>query len=250
MCGILIAKGIDVNVARELMSNLEKTRGGDGNGFVIIDKRKKMKKGIGLKIDEICQELKKHPNSLFIFHTRMASYGKIMGELCQPFKINNGYVVHNGTWPEFIIDYLICNHLIPEYANDSYTLAYLIQQFGPEVLKKIYGVGVVVYYDTRRKLFHVKNEGSSLYYNETYKCLVSYPYEIISAEEVEYGYQVFGLGDKPRCKKENKATVRYYYHSKRCNDYTIEGFACDDGKRGNSMDIGNDGGSNEIFCDL
>ena len=245
MCGILIASNLQLDLSMELMTALEKNRGGNGNGFVIVRKGK-VKKGVNLKINDIYRELKRYPRSMFIFHTRMASYGKIMDELCQPFKIPGGYVVHNGTWIDFVIDYLIKEKRIPDYANDSFTLAYLVSRFGPEILREIYGAGVVIYYNSRKRLVYLKNEGS-LFYNDQYKCIMSYHYGIISAKEIESGYQVFGFGKEPKYKKENKNDLGYLYYSRRRYDYSIKGFDLEDEIRGNNLDIGFDDNSNQVF---
>lgn len=85
-----------------LLRNLEKTQGGHGNGVASIGSKGVMiEKGLNTGIKQANRFLQKQARmkstEYLMFHTRIATNGKIMDYNCQPFHVNDVVLAHNGT---------------------------------------------------------------------------------------------------------------------------------------------------------
>lgn len=94
-------KEIEKNYGLENYFNyLEKSLGGNGNGYALLRKGKiiEFNKGLNLSIKEIIRTIRKKSYDWCIFHTRLATVGILSDENCHPFIRNNNEVIAmNGT---------------------------------------------------------------------------------------------------------------------------------------------------------
>jgi predicted glutamine amidotransferase len=85
----------------DLLDHLEHSMGGHGNGYFIItvDGRIKIRKGINLTNEMIYEDVIKnmHKIKYFVYHTRLASIGKISTDNCHPFRKGRTVLCMNGT---------------------------------------------------------------------------------------------------------------------------------------------------------
>lgn len=88
-----------------LLTYLEKSLGGHGNGLVLIKNHKIIffKKGVEYTVSEIYDELIKKDYDYALFHTRLASIGDINDSNCHPFvnEENDSALAMNGTIVKF-----------------------------------------------------------------------------------------------------------------------------------------------------
>lgn len=84
----------------EVLKYLERTHGGDGNGFGgFIRGEPFFKKGVDLDMKDIAQFIKATTwDHGVIAHTRKASMGSVCDENCHPFLYDNVLLAHNGHW--------------------------------------------------------------------------------------------------------------------------------------------------------
>lgn len=143
MCRLAYIPGSSkVNYAAmsQLFSNLVKSCGGDGNGYVAVSPEGQIlsNKGVKLTVAQIVKQtykLVRNDWSLY-FHTRKVSVGWIDDEQCHPFEINGkafkGWMCHNGTWSDgsVMAKYFNCG-------SDTAAFARLIGQFGLKKLKEM-----------------------------------------------------------------------------------------------------------------
>lgn len=78
---------------------LEKSLGGDGNGFVAVKNKKVVSysKGINLEVRDIAKQLKNTEYDWAIFHTRLATVGSKSDRNCHPFVKGGNIIAMNGT---------------------------------------------------------------------------------------------------------------------------------------------------------
>lgn len=123
----------------DMLHMLEKSCGGDGNGFFAVSPNGQVVSEKGLKLD-CCAivgkvwKLIKNGWDVY-FHTRKVSVGWKSDSQCHPFKIEgkrfNGWLCHNGTWRDGVplANYLGCG-------SDTAALAKVIGKFGIEGAEK------------------------------------------------------------------------------------------------------------------
>lgn len=142
MCRLAFIPGKTQISTKQLVSfftQLQKSFGGDGNGYAAVspDGRTVINKGIKLGCNTIAKEVSpliKQGWSIY-FHTRKISVGWSSDEQCHPFAIDGeshtGVMCHNGTWSEgaTLAKYL-------DTGSDTATLAYLIGELGLEELDR------------------------------------------------------------------------------------------------------------------
>ena len=82
-------------------NHLERQLGGHGNGicFIYNDGSYRINKGVGLTNGEIAEDVLSDIRHIkwIIYHTRLASIGKISDENCHPFSNNGRVMAMNGT---------------------------------------------------------------------------------------------------------------------------------------------------------
>lgn len=97
---------LDKSVLTDFLKGLEKSFGGDGNGFAAISPSQTLtlRKAVGLDCEDISNEIYDLMNLdwAVYFHTRKTSIGYTTDEQCHPFAIKGphwiGTLCHNGTW--------------------------------------------------------------------------------------------------------------------------------------------------------
>lgn len=133
---------------------LEKSQGGDGNGFYYLDN------------DELVKSIETPLGKLFdgyrpfLFHTRKATHGAINDFNCQPINRKRYVIVHNGIFSD--------NSLAPLFnldlgeVSDSHLIDYLIEKFGfLKFFRSFSGYGVILVHNKHtKKTFLLKNTGS------------------------------------------------------------------------------------------
>lgn len=155
------------------LNQLEKSMGGDGNGYVAIGPNGEMLLNKGVKLAN-----KKIVNTIYpliqqgwsvYYHTRKISIGWGCDAQCHPFEIDgdsfSGALCHNGTWMDggTLAKYL-------QTGSDTATLAYLIGELGLDELEKrklIPSSGVFLLYGAEpgeTKQHKVLLQGGSLEY--------------------------------------------------------------------------------------
>ena len=72
---------------QNFLNYLEKSFGGDGNGYALMKNNKvtKIEKGLNLSTRDIARKLKRINYDWCIFHTRYASVGMKSNQNCHPF---------------------------------------------------------------------------------------------------------------------------------------------------------------------
>lgn len=123
----------------DLLHMLEKSCGGDGNGFFAVSPTGEVFSEKGLKLDcctIVAKVWKLIKNGWDVyFHTRKVSVGWKSDSQCHPFKIEgkrfSGWLCHNGTWRDGVplANYLGCG-------SDTAALAKVIGKFGIEGAEK------------------------------------------------------------------------------------------------------------------
>ena len=123
-----------------LYSSLEKSCGGDGNGYVAVSQEGQILSNKGLKLTpaQIVKQTYKlvRDGWSVYFHTRKVSVGWLDDDQCHPFEIRgkmfHGWLCHNGTWFDggVMAKYFGCG-------SDTAAFARLIGQFGLKKLKEI-----------------------------------------------------------------------------------------------------------------
>lgn len=119
------------------LKQLEKSFGGDGNGYAAIspDGTVLIKKSLKLSCEIMAKEIHalKNQGWSIYFHTRKVSVGWHSDAQCHPFKIEgqewHGTLCHNGTWMD--------GSVLAKYLNtgsDTATMAYLIGELGLETM--------------------------------------------------------------------------------------------------------------------
>lgn len=124
----------------ELFTKLEKSCGGDGNGYVAVSPEHQIVSNKGLKLTPsqiVKQTYKLIRNGWSVyFHTRKVSVGWLDDDQCHPFEIRgkmfHGWMCHNGTWFDggVMAKYFGCG-------SDTAAFARLIGQMGLKKLKEI-----------------------------------------------------------------------------------------------------------------
>ncbi len=139
------------------LTMLEKSCGGDGNGYVAVSREGQIvsNKGAKLSVSQIVKQtykLLRNDWSVY-FHTRKVSIGWIDDNQCHPFEIKGkyfqGWLCHNGTWMDggVMAKYFGCG-------SDTAAFARLIGQFGLKRLKdmKLFpSSGVFLLYGSKPK---------------------------------------------------------------------------------------------------
>lgn len=107
MCRLALLNNSGIKYIKEKYSLLEffdylqSTFGGHGNGICIIndDNSFYIKKGVQLTNEKIIEIIDNNISNLkwIIYHTRLASIGKISNANCHPFKLRNNVLCMNGT---------------------------------------------------------------------------------------------------------------------------------------------------------
>ncbi|MCS7243108.1 hypothetical protein [Candidatus Caldatribacterium sp.] len=83
-----------------IFRKLELSLGGHGNGIAMLKNNAvTIVKGTSLTTDEAARIIKDEEPEWFIFHTRLASCGKVADENCHPFHVGNIVAAMNGTEP-------------------------------------------------------------------------------------------------------------------------------------------------------
>lgn len=123
----------------DLLHMLEKSCGGDGNGFFAVSPTGEVFSEKGLKLDcctIVAKVWKLIKNGWDVyFHTRKVSVGWKSDSQCHPFKIEgkkfSGWLCHNGTWRDGVplANYLGCG-------SDTAALSKVIGKFGIEGAEK------------------------------------------------------------------------------------------------------------------
>lgn len=141
MCRLAYIPGnakINYKEMTDLFAMLEKSCGGDGNGYVAVSREGQIvsNKGAKLSVGQIVKQtykLLRNDWSIY-FHTRKVSVGWIDDNQCHPFEIKGkyfqGWMCHNGTWFDggVMAKYFGCG-------SDTAAFARLIGQFGLKRLK-------------------------------------------------------------------------------------------------------------------
>lgn len=121
-----------------LFNELEKSCGGDGNGYAVVQNGKPIiRKALNLTCESIVDDVFtyiKAGHSVY-FHTRKVSIGWKSDHQCHPFKMDGfyfrGVLCHNGTWGD--------GGVLAKYfktGSDTATLAHMIGKMGIRGLKK------------------------------------------------------------------------------------------------------------------
>lgn len=81
-----------------LMAHLEASMGGHGNGVATLrDGHVSVKKGVDFSIGDAYEVVELGKWDWFIFHTRLASVGKVSDKNCHPFRLGSTVLAMNGT---------------------------------------------------------------------------------------------------------------------------------------------------------
>ena len=78
------------------LAQMEKSAGGDGNG-VVLAKRAACTKGVKVALSETV-DIIQNSAAPALWHTRRVSSGIKSDDLCHPFQVAGGWMVHNGHW--------------------------------------------------------------------------------------------------------------------------------------------------------
>lgn len=113
MCRLMMANNAGIRYIEEnyglenLFNYLERQLGGHGNGicFIYNDGSYFIRKGVNLSNKEIAEEVLMKIKHLkwIIYHTRLASVGKISDRNCHPFNNNGRVMAMNGTEREYTV---------------------------------------------------------------------------------------------------------------------------------------------------
>jgi len=133
---------------------LEKSQGGDGNGFYYLD-TDELVKSIETPIANLFEYYRP-----FFFHTRKATHGAINDFNCQPINRKRYIILHNGIFSD--------NSLAPLFnldlgeVSDSHLIDHLIEKFGfLKFFRSFSGYGVILVHNKHtKKTFLLKNTGS------------------------------------------------------------------------------------------
>jgi len=141
-----------VNLIEEQLAALEESFGGDGNGMVLLGSGRRPIKGVKVRPRELAEAAVDFKGPV-MFHTRKASMGGVVDELCQPFYIpHNTVIAHNGHWGEWgvALDTLLKAgkiHFIPNRLSDSLVGALLARSYGLGAISNYIDEGVWLYAD-------------------------------------------------------------------------------------------------------
>lgn len=111
------------SLLKAIFDQLEKSFGGDGNGFATM--RGGIVKGVGLSTSK-CAKLVSRCRGNVIWHTRRRSCGPKTAELCHPFRTGNGYLAHNGHSGKF----MVAAWMLKGTWSDSKVAAYFCRLYG------------------------------------------------------------------------------------------------------------------------
>ncbi|GEM_PF-4693682 len=148
----------------------EKLRGGDGNGLYVGGV---LIKGLHFKVEQAWRIILEIPGPA-LFHTRLASSGmKVCDELCHPFWVGDGALVHNGTWPEGAQEARRLEAETGEPWSDTRYFATLATELGfAEACRKWQPNGVLIFL-ARDGRFEVFKRGGELHYSRSLQSLGS-----------------------------------------------------------------------------
>lgn len=167
-----------------LFNYLQATLGGHGNGICIIDNDNKfyIEKGVNLTNKTIINIIKDNIDNLkwVIYHTRLASVGKISDANCHPFKLRNKVLCMNGTefWAAQAIKTLNCS------ITDTELILRLSDKNLYTCTQKCNSVFIGM---DKNKIFANRNNGDLKYLdtNNNGKIFASdFPENIISSEQI------------------------------------------------------------------
>ena len=185
---------------------LEKQLGGHGNGicFIYNDGSYYINKGVGLTNAEIAEDvlLKIKHLKWIIYHTRLASIGKINDRNCHPFSNNNRVMAMNGTERNCII--------VDKNLTDTENILLTTKNIttGTREYRSVF-----LGYENG-KVFANKNNGSLEYIpcDKDGKIFASkFPTEYYAFEDIYEAPQHFVEGEKINNSKLNKLTNRNGY---------------------------------------
>lgn len=158
MCRILFdptPRGSGEQLLNQQFTVLEKRLGGDGNGMALL-KSGKVIKGTKMDVGYLAEKAADQDEPI-LFHTRLASVGGKVSELCQPFAIDPMVICHNGHWVgwEWGLETLLRAgrlSFVPLHCSDSLVGARLARSFGANYLRHSVGTGVWVVAERRPEL--------------------------------------------------------------------------------------------------
>lgn len=168
MCGIAYLptpKKLDIEISKEIMSNLTEDRGGDGMGLGFFNSPKiTIVKDKQLKNPEtvVQDNTKKMKSNMFVYHTRKASKGIDDTSNCQPFPLDpHSCLVHNGTWysyddwaKQLLIQRRISMKGFKNF-SDTKIITLLIQQVRDVNFLDIVNTGVFLHFKKDRAILRV-----------------------------------------------------------------------------------------------
>ncbi|MDP9439587.1 MAG: hypothetical protein M3P49_12745 [Actinomycetota bacterium] len=139
MCRMAIFNGIrDFKPLAKTLSDLEKSCGGDGNGYYNAATGE-LQKGVNLSPAEIAFDAH-GAEGLQLFHTRFATAGGVVDDLCHPFDAGEYVLMHNGGWFDWNW------YAFGDEESDTAVVASLVRDYGPGILldKEMKDTGVYV----------------------------------------------------------------------------------------------------------
>jgi len=170
MCRIaLLPSGYKGEKIVDFLDDLEKSKGGDGNGFGWFNKRNEAQVIKGLKVKNKTINTIKPASDMVLYHTRIASAGETNDENTQPFitKADGGdpfILCHNGTWTTYAeykkILLMMGKLKVKHYKewSDTRFMAHLIATQGEDRLD-LPTSGVWVKFYGNKAIVHVKDGG-------------------------------------------------------------------------------------------
>lgn len=137
-------------------NKLETLGGGDGNGIYLFNDGTLVK-------SHTCMPTWIDIDGSFLFHTRIATHGKISEYNCQPFVGDNYILVHNGSFTAIEPYARLLGFIWSDKKySDSYMAHYIIEKVGIlnfyNALKDKY-YGVILVYDKKTKIMYLLKTG-------------------------------------------------------------------------------------------
>lgn len=223
MCRLALLNNSGIKYIKEKYSLLEffdylqSTFGGHGNGICIInnDNSFYIKKGVRLTNEKIIEIIDNNISNLkwIIYHTRLASIGKISNANCHPFKLRDNVLCMNGT------EYWAVNalNILDRDITDTELILKLSNKNLYDSTKRCKSVFIGL---EKGKVFANRNNGSLKYLDTTTGGKIfssDFPENIVNSEQVYIAPKHWIEGNKIdkkklTCSEKSQHIISKYYY--------------------------------------